>query len=208
MDNFLDKVAQKFNAQDVIKANSQAEAAELKRLQIQVAEYEKILQDMRKLNYKNVELIDKMNAILDANAEKMQELQNAEQINLNKLQDIVEEQGRSFEEAQKMLAQEAQRKEEFTKKEEELLKKEADISQLDHEALEGFFRRSDEYMHKENIKVYRNVQAVIIEELKQQTAALCEENNRITGKFKGVTIIQGITMLLLAVCIALQIINM
>ena len=30
MDNFMDKLAQKFNAQEVIKANSQAEAAEMK----------------------------------------------------------------------------------------------------------------------------------------------------------------------------------
>ena len=28
MDNFIDKLAQKFNAQEMIKANSQAEAAE------------------------------------------------------------------------------------------------------------------------------------------------------------------------------------
>ena len=51
MDNFMDKLAQKFNAQEMIKANSQAEAAEMKKLQLQVAEYEKILQEMRKLNY-------------------------------------------------------------------------------------------------------------------------------------------------------------
>ena len=55
MDNFMDKLAQKFNAQEMIKANSQAEAAEMKKLQLQVAEYEKILQEMRKLNYKNAE---------------------------------------------------------------------------------------------------------------------------------------------------------
>ncbi len=41
MDNFMDKLAQKFNAQEMIKANSQAEAAEMKKLQLQVAEYER-----------------------------------------------------------------------------------------------------------------------------------------------------------------------
>ena len=59
MDNFMDKLAQKFNAQEMIKANSQAEAAEMKKLQLQVAEYEKILQEMRKLNYKNAELSER-----------------------------------------------------------------------------------------------------------------------------------------------------
>ena len=46
MDNFIDKLAQKFNAQEMIKANSQAEAAEMKKLQLQISEYEKILQEM------------------------------------------------------------------------------------------------------------------------------------------------------------------
>ena len=35
MDNFMDKLAQKFNAQELIKANSQAEAEEMKKLQLQ-----------------------------------------------------------------------------------------------------------------------------------------------------------------------------
>ena len=40
MDNFMDKLAQKFNAQEMIKANSAAEAAENKRMQEQLAAYE------------------------------------------------------------------------------------------------------------------------------------------------------------------------
>ena len=66
MDNFMDKLAQKFNAQEMIKANSQAEAAEMKKLQLQVAEYEKILQEMRKLNYKNAELTEKISDSADS----------------------------------------------------------------------------------------------------------------------------------------------
>ena len=58
MDNFMDKLAQKFNAQELIKANSQAEAQEMKKLELQVAEYERILQEIRRLNYKNTELSD------------------------------------------------------------------------------------------------------------------------------------------------------
>ena len=53
MDNFMDKLAQKWNAAELIKANSAAEAMELKRLRDQVAEYEAILQEMRKVNLNN-----------------------------------------------------------------------------------------------------------------------------------------------------------
>ena len=46
MDNFMDKLAQKYNAQEMIRANAQAEASEMQRLQEQVAAYEGILQDI------------------------------------------------------------------------------------------------------------------------------------------------------------------
>ncbi len=72
MDNFTDKLAQKLSAQEMIKANAQAEANEMRRLQEQVAQYEAILQDMRKLNYKNSELTDKINALVDESITKVQ----------------------------------------------------------------------------------------------------------------------------------------
>ena len=72
MDNFVDKLSQKINAQEMIKANAQAEANEMQRLQEQVAQYEAILQDMRKLNYKNSELTDKINALVDESMQKVQ----------------------------------------------------------------------------------------------------------------------------------------
>lgn len=200
MDNFLDKVAQKFNAQDVIKANSQAEAAELKRLQTQVAEYEKILQEMRKLNFKNVELTDKLNAILDHNAGKFEDLQNSQQINLNTLQDLAEEQKRTYEELQRDREEEVKRIE--LAKEEE-----SENARLDQEVLEGLFRRSDEFTHKENVKVYRNVQAVVIEELKSQTQALFDENTKIMNKLNVSMIIQIITTIILLGSVALNVIQ-
>ncbi len=78
MDNFMDKLAQKFNAQEIIKANAQAEASEMQKLQEQVAAYESILQDMRKLNYKNSELTDKIYALVDESISKVQGIQPGE----------------------------------------------------------------------------------------------------------------------------------
>ena len=40
MDNFMDKLAERYNAQDMIKANSQAEKAEMNNLEEQVEAYE------------------------------------------------------------------------------------------------------------------------------------------------------------------------
>ncbi|MBP5607116.1 MAG: hypothetical protein J6X66_02440, partial [Lachnospiraceae bacterium] len=75
MDNFMDKLAEKYNAQDMIRANSQAESAQMQNLQEQVEAYEAVLQEMRKLNYKNTELTEKMYALVDESIEKVRTLQ-------------------------------------------------------------------------------------------------------------------------------------
>ena len=75
MDNFMDKLAEKYNAQDMIRANSQAESAQMQNLQEQVEAYEAVLQEMRKLNYKNTELTQKMYALVDESIEKVRTLQ-------------------------------------------------------------------------------------------------------------------------------------
>lgn len=75
MDNFMDKLAQRYNAGEMIKANSEAEAAEMQNLQEQVEAYEAVLQEMRKLNYKNTELTEKMYSLVDESIEKVRTLQ-------------------------------------------------------------------------------------------------------------------------------------
>ena len=71
----MDKLAQRYNAQEMIKANSQAEAAQMQNLQEQVEAYETVLQEMRKLNYKNTELTEKMYSLVDESIEKVRTLQ-------------------------------------------------------------------------------------------------------------------------------------
>lgn len=197
MDNFMDKLAQKFNAQEMIKANSQAEAAEMKKLQLQVAEYEKILQEMRKLNYKNAELTEKIDGLVGENAGKLQGLQEDEQKLLNLLRDLTEEQTRN-------------REEEFSRKEEE--KQEAAVgAQTQSKEIvsrtQELFARSEDFVHKENVKVYRNVQAVIVEELKKQTDTLCQENARLASRMNVVMAFSLITMLLAVASLIVQILT-
>ena len=57
MDNFMDKITQKLNSQDMIRANAAADAAELENLENQVTvfkeqieKYDDCLQEMRQLN--------------------------------------------------------------------------------------------------------------------------------------------------------------
>ena len=196
MDNFMDKLAQKFNAQEVIKANSQAEAAEMKKLQLQVAEYEKILQEMRKLNYKNSELSDKIDGLVGENANKIQGLQEEETKLLSVLRNLTDEQTRMREE--ELARKEAERAEESKKTEEQK-------QQLVE--LEERFKQSNDFVHKENVKVYRNVQAVVVDELKNQTEALMQENQKLGKKLNAVLIVSIFAVLFSAAGIVLQILS-
>ncbi len=74
MDNFMDKLAERYNAQEMIRANSQAETNQMEGLKEQVEAYEAVLQEMRKLNYKNTELTEKMYSLVDESIEKVRTL--------------------------------------------------------------------------------------------------------------------------------------
>ena len=190
----MDKLAQKFSAQEMINANSQAEAEEMKRLQMQVSEYEKILQEMRKLSYKNTELSERLELVIGENAGKIQRMKEDEKKLIAVLKDLTEEQTKN-------------RDSELEKKEEERLekervdeaKKQSDITNL----LENKFQRSDDFVHKENVKVYRNVQAVVVDELKRYTESAQEEKNAINAKLGKVMKFSVISMLASIVSVVL-----
>ncbi len=157
MDNFIDKLAQKFSAQEIIKANAQAEAEEMKKLQLQVAEYERILQEIRRLNYKNTELSEQLETRISENTDKIQAMKEDEQKLIATLRDITEEQTRNRE------ADLEKREAERIEKEKDTESEMAALTAL----LEEKFKSSDDFVHKENVKVYRNVQAVVVDELKK-----------------------------------------
>ena len=50
MDTFIDKLAQKRNAQEMIRANMTAEAAKMEQLQGQMKAYDELMQEIRKVN--------------------------------------------------------------------------------------------------------------------------------------------------------------
>ena len=155
MDTFMDKLAQKFTAQEIIKANSAAEAAELQRTREQVEKYNDCLQEMKQVNDETKAVIAQMEQTL---AIGMEQFKNAElpldglrvllETNLEKLQDLQEKSGNK----------------------QENLK----------EHMEAVSNNVMDFVHKENVKVYRNVQAVVVDELKKQ-------NEELAVKFDGIT---------------------
>lgn len=164
MDTFMDKLAQKMNAQEIIKANMAAEAARMEQLQGQVEAYEALLKDMRRVNTKTIENTEQMRKVLQDSLLKISEAQSA---------------GNAGEDVKQVLAELKQQMEET-------------------------FQRSDDFMHKENVKVYRNVQAAMVEELGKQTELLMQKQRENTSGKKVLIPLSVITILLVIADIAIH----
>ena len=197
----MDKLAQKISAQEMIKANSQAAAEEMQRLQMQVSEYEKILQEMRKLNYRNTELSEKLDLMIGDNAGKIQNMKEEEQRLIAALRDLTDEQTRNRE-------AELERREEdrLERERAEEARKQTDISAIT-DLLENKFQKSDDFVHKENVKVYRNVQAVVVDEIKRSVENAQSEQSalkkELNAKLNKVLVISVISMLASAASVVL-----
>lgn len=188
MDNFIDKLAQKFIAGEVIKANSVAEERELKRLREQVVEYEQCLQEMKKLQMTNTRTAAQLREMMEEQREGVKKLTEE---SIRKLELVKEEEtkkdkayGDTLEAAQKNM--------------EELMlsmKQQWENLEKNHKEIEKWFQKADDYLHKENVKVYRNVQAVIVEETGKKSEEIIKAQEAAGKKYsKPVLILLGLTL--------------
>lgn len=129
MDMFMDKLAQKLTAQEMIQANMAADAEEMEKLKGKVNEYSGCLEQVQKLAEEGVLRLE--TAKTEGNAELLEAL----------------------EKLQMQLAENKEQLEGLTRLQEKLA---------------GKVAASDENVHKEGVKIYRNIQAVIVEENKKQ----------------------------------------
>ncbi len=120
MDNFMSKLSQKINAQDSIKANFMAEAAEKEQMKKQLTEYESIIQSVHSLCRKQ----EANNAVFQELLQKLEETTNAQPAGTEDIKDYI--------------------------------------------------AKSDEFTHRECVKVYRNVQALLEEQDKKLENGLAD----------------------------------
>ena len=139
MDTFIDKLAQKRNAQEMIRANSAAEAAKMEQMQMQVQAYDDLMQEIRRVNLKTAENVESMRSLFAQYMEKLENIKTENSANEN-----VEEQLAVV----KSLLEEQ-------------------ITSL-KALLEERLTQTEGIVHKENVKVYRNVQAAFTEELEKK----------------------------------------
>lgn len=154
MDTFIDKLAQKKNAQEMIRANSAAEAAKMDQMQKQMKAYDELMQEIRRVNIKTAENVDNVRDVLSQCMEKLT---------------VLETESGQAEEVETQLA---------------------GIKTL----LEERLTQSEEFMHRENVKVYRNVQAAFTEELAKQNEQGKAARGQGTPLWLSIVILVGVAV--------------
>lgn len=293
MDNFMDRLAKRFSAGDIIKANAAAEERELRIAREQALEHEKLLQEIRRLNLKNVELSEQTGQLIQCGIEQFEEYDKAAEETARKNENtwkeysqIVKEQiSRAEEEqkaalatvdaavktlcdklsesasAEKMVGEIRQFFTEFSQdvqksvtavtegnakivesvKEgnakiaeciaaenkhiteklaidqqklvqtimEELNKLRETATELNN--LQETIKALEDYVHKENVKVYRNVQAVVLEQASQKTRELGDRLDRLeksSKKGNSLQLLVVVTLLTAAASVVLQVLQL
>ena len=156
MDMFMDKLTHKLTAQEMIKANAAADAAELTQLREQTATYEALFEKMKQSSDQNATEIE--NLVASAMA-KIEEIKAG------------------------------------TKDTEDLKLILDELKKLQSEQYEQL----TDHVHKENVKVYRNVQAVVVDEAAKQNETTGRTLSSISGRIGGV---MGISIAALLISIA------
>ena len=198
MDTFMDKLAQKLNAQEMIKANSAADAEEMDQLKSQLREYDECLAQMQQVNRELKAVNHEMEKLMSetiapevkkVSAESVAALQQTAQDILTRFEELQQTYITKTEELQQV----------YTAKLDELQQSTEAVDEL-RTHLDEKLAANDESVHKECVKVYRNVQAAVTEENEKQTRDIVEAVKAgLSGKIKGVL---GISIAALVVTIA------
>ena len=176
MDNFMDKIAQKLNSQELIRANAAADAAELESLEKQLAifkeqmdKYDDCIQEMRKLNLKNIESAQGVQNLADTANEKLG--QTVGEVEAESVSRIKQTSEVSIAGINQALSESLAKIAEIKENSDNLEQITENMSGLQTK-LEELFRNLEDFLHTDNVKVYRNVQASVVEELEKQTTEL------------------------------------
>ena len=215
MDIFMDKLAQKATAQEIIKANTTADLEELRKLRGQSAEYAECLANLKKLTDEGFQKLEHMREDGDEThslvAENIKEVSSLRQdmgefrLLLGELQGQVAAVGKNLAD---MSGQ--------TEAGIRALEEKIDVlcGQLEALGSGQVIERLDtveENVHKECVKVYRNVQAVMVEESGKQAVDIDRTKMHVKSMKKKVTALLVIAIFGLLSGLAgvvLQILNM
>lgn len=220
MDTFMDKLAQKLNAQEMIKANNSAEAAQNAHLKSKVKEYEEVL---TKLQSKLQNMLDTapngsgdkgdmpkediqklkedIEALLNDKFEQNRSFLTESREALIMNRDAIIENNDSIQACKSSIADLNRKVDDLGKASmsnnfqemKELI--ETKVSGLE-DGMKDQSEATLEELHKECVKVYRNVQAVVEEQTEKQNEELELKLKKQSKKITGLTVVAVLSMIL------------
>ena len=211
MDMFMDKRAQKLTAQEIIHANTAADVEELNKLKNQIAEYNECLTKLQKLIDDGFLKLSNVRAEDEKASRLIEESTNE----IKSMQEKVETFNQSLGQFQEQLVgvdKSVASQLEFMSK---TMGEKIDqlCGQLEAQASGRMSDRLDiieENVHKECVKVYRNVQAVMVEENSKQNETLDEAKAGVAAVKTKLGAVMGISvaaMLLSLISVLVQILG-
>ena len=179
------------NPDEMIRANGAAEAAQTDRLKAEVEDYSQTLSELRelvqKLQFMNRNTTDGIRTLIEDNNRQIAE----------KLSALEEWDHNAFREEMKTSISDATDRIVGSIRE-------------SNGAAQDLFRESNDFNHRDNVRVYRNVQASVIAELSRQTAELTERLDVIQKQSEpdqGQTLMQKISFGLLIAVMVIQVLE-
>ena len=208
MDNFIDRLAQKFTAGEVIRANMAAEERELKRLREQVAEYEKCLQEMRKIQLTNTQTAQNLHDLMVESTEGIRQLTKESADKIAQIQLETDEQKAEAKKNVEAAANSVEQVEEKVAKIQETIVQFTDVLDKNQKDIAEWFKQADDFLHKENVKVYRNVQAVVVDEVAAKAENIMKAQEDVAKKSrKPVLVFAVLGFLAAAASLVIQILD-
>lgn len=214
MDTFMDKLAQKLNAQEMIRANTAADAEEMSKLKNQVKEYNECLEKLSKLLADGEQKLagaqmngEELKRLVQESIAKIQVLQQTMQQNADDIDEIdmaLEEWKTSL---TAVLAEQKESLDSALEAQQNAVNAALEAQQTN---LDTKLNDCNENVHKECVKVYRNVQAVVVEENNKQSENIMTSVNALKGKLNailGVSIVALVASLCSAVVAILNLLN-
>ena len=264
MDTFMDRLAQRMTAQELIKANTTAETEEMNKLKAQIEQYNLCLEQVMKMLEEEIERLssstvsgENINRLVDEAVAKIQAIQQDAHPDIQGLGELQEQLSKQFNTLEKQVSNtlgglerqtsgkldlleklteeklgslEKQIGEQLGSLEKQLgeqlsaLEKQAEqpTGALDQQMAEKFdgmekhmgetldridkqlgerFATLEENVHKECVKVYRNVQAVVVEESGKQSET-------VSGSVSSVKNIGGKVGAILGISVAALIVSL
>ncbi len=181
MDNFMERITNRFSANDIIKANMQADADELDGARQQLVLFEdqmekvdNALSDMRQINLKNIETAQDISNMTKDSTEKISRA--FDDMRTESVSRIKETSDLSIAGINKTVEVSLAKISEIQSDDIEKSVKDG-ISEIIVK-LNEMRSQMEESSHIDHVKIYRNVQASFVDELSKQAAEIKEETHK------------------------------